>query len=143
MPIILAPFRNLNLYSFGVVIKLTFPSNNTSPFLYTLTLHTQIDIRKASSSPKMESKGLFINYGEGCKLSLPPPPPTPFKGWKLVVSPISMAKTSSSRVKTTSKMVSPPPPLSTAQTFSAPFFVGLKIHLLAHPRFVAPTPPHN
>ena len=37
-------------------------------------------------------------------------PPTSFKEWKLFVPSITMAKTSSSHVKTTSKPCMPPPP---------------------------------
>ena len=72
------------------------------------------------------NKALVINYWEGLlqngkivgpKLFAPPPwrqgkvvCAPPFKGWELVAPPppIIMAQTSSSRVKTTSKLVVPP-----------------------------------
>ena len=71
--------------------------------------------------------GLVINYGDGATkqanhgsetLCIPLPqdrikpfetPLLKIKEWKLIAPPINMAKTSSYRVKTTSKLVVPPP----------------------------------
>ena len=85
----------------------------------------------------------------GLKLFAPPPPlktggnflcpPPLFKGWKLVGPPITMAKTSSSRVETTPKVVMPP--FSMAKTCYAPPppFCRGETSLAPPPsRFVAP-----
>ena len=100
------------------------------------------------NNPSTESSGRFkgpvINHGQGgggatkwdrlwvrnflCPTSrqgntfcaLPPPSP-PFKGWTLFVSSYSVAKTSSSHVKTTSKPYVPP--FSMAEFFSQLHFL--------------------
>ena len=108
---------------------------------------------------------MVINYGEGGggwqgggdlrngkiagpKLVVPSPqdrvklfaPPPPFKGWKLFVPPpITMAKTSSFRVKTTSKLVVPP--FSMPKTFSVPPFCRGKTSLAPPLPFCSPPPP--
>ena len=80
----------------------------------------------------------------------PPPPPQdrvklfsspPLKGWKLVVSPFSMAKASSYCVSYPINMLCPPS-FNMAKTFSAPPFCRGKTSLAAPSRFVAP-PPRN
>ena len=71
------------------------------------------------------------------------PPPLLKGGNSLPPSPISMAKTSSSCVKTTSFLLCPS--FSMAKTFSAPppfFLVGIQLHLSPPPsRVVAPPLP--
>ena len=96
------------------------------------------------------TKGLVINYGEGGGYKMEksrvetfcaPPPQDRVKHF-CAPPPITMAKTSSSRVKTTSKLVVPPPPFSRAKTFSAPppFHRGKTSHPPPS-RFVPPPPP--
>ena len=107
----------------------------------------------------MRSKGLVINYGEGgyksgklqvrnflrppppqdrVKLFVPPPPP--FKEWKHFVPPCNMAKTSSYRIKTTPKLVVPPPS-AWLKLFPFPLFVKVKLHVPPPLRFCSPPPP--
>ena len=84
-------------------------------------------------------KRLVINYREGeatkwenrgfDTFCVPPEDrvnlfaPTPLlRGGNFLRPPITMAKTSSSRVKTTSKLFVPPPPSAWLKLFPTPFF---------------------
>ena len=104
-----------------------------------------------------EHYGLVINYGEGGgglqngKIAGPQlfacltrrgktvrNPPTLFQRVETFCGTLSMAKTSSSRVKTTPKLFVHT--FSMAKTFSAPLFVWVKLHLPC-PLPVCNTPP--
>ena len=95
-------------------------------------------------------KGLVINYGEGGRNFLtphPPPHPPSRQGKTCCATTTCMAKTSSSRVKTISKLFMPPTPFSMANTCCTPppllpRFVGVNLHLHPTPlsRLIAPPP---
>ena len=102
-------------------------------------------------------KGLVINYGEGggatkwenrgSETFCTPPSRQgkPFcapllKSQNFLRPHFNMAKTLSYCIKTTQKLVVPPPPFSMSKTFVAPsLFVGVKLHVVPS-RFVAPLP---